>query len=269
MKFVIYGLPCAGKDHLLSMIPFIQHIKGSAWLNAQCNNKFRELSSEEQNDLRRQFIKHINSIETENVIVDGHYAFPDNGGYRLAFTDSDGDSYDVFIYLDTPADIIHERIQSSEKNTIYSYLTVSDLQAWRDYEVSGLFEEALRRGKEFILLDNDIDSIVKFMKGLADGSVLTAPQVSRINADKVISAASGKTRIILSDGDKTLTVEDLTKSVSIPEELKVHHVFQGDRYTTYQFWKVRQPYASLNDLDDRYAPALSNVHFDESILKDL
>ena len=107
------------------------------------------------------------------------------------------------------------------------------------------------------------------MKGLADGSVLTAPQVSRMNADKVISAASGKTRIILSDGDKTLTVEDLTKSVSIPEELKVHHVFQGDRYTTYQFWKVRQPYASLNDLDDRYAPALSNVHFDESILKDL
>ena len=157
MKFVIYGLPCAGKDYLLSMMPFIQHIKGSAWLNAQCNNKFRELSSEEQNDLRRQFIKHINSIETENVIVDGHYAFPDNGGYRLAFTDSDGDSYDVFIYLDTPADVIHERIQSSEKNTIYSHLTVSDLQAWRDYEVSGLFEEALRRGKEFILLDNDID----------------------------------------------------------------------------------------------------------------
>lgn len=269
MKFVIYGLPCAGKDYLLSMMPFIQHIKGSAWLNAQCNNKFRELSSEEQNDLRRQFIKHINSIETENVIVDGHYAFPDNSGYRLAFTDSDGDSYDVFIYLDTPADVIHERIQSSEKNTIYSHLTISDLQAWRDYEVSGLFEEALRRGKEFILLDNDIDSIVKFMKGLADGSVLTAPQVSRINADKVISAASGKTRIILSDGDKTLTVEDLTKSVSIPEELKVHHVFQGDRYTTYQFWKVRQPYASLNDLDDRYASALSNVHFDESILKDL
>lgn len=269
MRYVIYGLPCAGKDYLLSRMPFLQHIKGSEWLNTQSDNRFRELSKEEQDDLRRQFIRYVNGIGTGNVIVDGHYAFPEGDGYRQAFTDSDGDCYDVFVYLDTPVDIIHERIQSSDKNAIYSHLTISELQAWRDHEVSELFGEVLRRGKEFILLDNDVESIIRFMKGLADGSVLTAPQVSRMNADKVINAASGKRRIVLSDGDKTLTVEDLTKSVSIPEELKVHKAFQGDKYTTYQFWKVRQPYASLNNLDDRYAPALSNVHFDKSILDDL
>lgn len=269
MKYVIYGLPCAGKDYLLSRMPFIQHIKGSEWLNAQSNNKFRELSGEEQNDLRREFIRYVNGITNSNVIVDGHYAFPKGDGYRQAFTDSDGDCYDVFVYLDTPADVIYERIQGSEKNAIYSHLAISDLQAWRDYEVSGLFEEVLKRGKEFILLDNDVEGIIRFMKGLVDGSILTAPQVSRMNANKVIGATSGKKRIVLSDGDKTLTVEDLTKSVSIPEELNVYKAFQGDRYTTYQFWKVRQPYATLNDLDDRYAPALSNVHFDKLILDDL
>ena len=269
MKFVIYGLPCAGKDYLLSKMPFIQHIKGSEWLNAHSDNRFRELPGKEQEDLRKQFVQSVNSIETGNVIVDGHYAFPNGDSYRQAFTDSDGDCYDVFIYLDTPVETIHERIQGSDKNTIYSHLTISELQAWRDYEVSGLFEEVLRRGKEFILLDNDVDSIIRFMKGLADGSVLTAPQVSRMNADRVIDAAVGKRRIVLSDGDKTLTVEDLTKSVSMPEELKVHKAFEGDRYTTYQFWKVRQPYATLNDLEDRYAPALANIHFDGSVLEDL
>ena len=55
----------------------------------------------------------------------------------------------------------------------------------------------------------------------------------------------------------------------MPEELKVHKAFEGDRYTTYQFWKVRQPYATLNDLEDRYAPALANIHFDGSVLEDL
>ena len=210
MRYVIYGLPCAGKDYLLSRMPFLQHIKGSEWLNTQSDNRFRELSKEEQNDLRRQFIRYVNGIGTGNVIVDGHYAFPEGGGYRQAFTDSDGDCYDVFVYLDTPVDIIHERIQSSDKNAIYSHLTISELQAWRDHEVSELFGEVLKRGKEFILLDDDVESIIRFMKGLADGSVLTAPQVSRMNADKVINAASGKRRIVLSDGDKTLTVEDLT-----------------------------------------------------------
>ena len=269
MKFVLYGLPCAGKDYLLERMPFIEHIKGSEWLNAQCGGKFREMPEDKQNALRIKFIEYVKEMDFRNIIVDGHYAFPEGDGFRKAFTESDGDCYDVFVYLDTPVETIFNRIQDSEKNTIYSKLTQSDLQVWRDYEVDALFHEALVRGKEFILLDYDLDNIITFMKGMADGTIRTAPQVSRANADRVIEATGGKRRIILSDGDKTLTITDLTKSVPVPEELKVHGVFDGDRYTTYQFWRARQTHASLDDLDERYEQALSNVEFDEPILNDL
>ena len=131
MRMVLYGLPCAGKDYLISRMPFLEHIKGSEWLNAQSNGRFRELPPEEQGRLRRQFIKHVRTVDTADVIVDGHYSFPGIGGYHKAFTEDDGDCYDIFAFLDTPVDVIHDRIQSSEKNTIYSELTVSDLQAWR------------------------------------------------------------------------------------------------------------------------------------------
>ena len=269
MKFVLYGLPCAGKDYLLERMPFIEHIKGSEWLNAQCGGKFREMPEDKQNALRIKFIEYVKEMDFRNIIVDGHYAFPEGDGFRKAFTESDGDCYDVFVYLDTPVETIFNRIQDSEKNTIYSKLTQSDLQVWRDYEVDALFHEALVRGKEFILLDYDLDNIITFMSGMADGTIRTAPQVSRANADRVIEATGGKRRIILSDGDKTLTITDLTKSVPVPEELKVHGVFDGDRYTTYQFWRARQTHASLDDLDERYEQALSNVEFDEPILNDL
>ncbi len=269
MRMVLYGLPCAGKDYLLARLPFLTHLKGSEWLNAQCGGRFRELPEEEKNRLRRGFIDYVKCDETGNIIVDGHYSFPEDGGFRKVFTESDGDCYDAFVYLDTPTDIIHERIQGSDKNSIYSSLSQSDLRAWRDYEVKGLFGEALRRGKEFILLDDDSEAITRFMKGLAEGSILTAPQVARINADRVIEAAGARRRIILSDGDKTLTISDLTKSVPVPEQLKVHGVFDGDRYTTYQFWKARQTHASLRDLDERYTQALSNVEFDGPVLDDI
>lgn len=269
MRIVLYGLPCAGKDYLLSKMSFINHIKGSEWLNSICNNKFRELPEDEQDCLRKEFIKHVSSIEYEDVIVDGHYAFPEGESYRVVFTESDGECYDVFAYLDTPVEIVYERIQNSEKNTPYSKLTVEDLQAWRDYEVQAIFKEVLKRGKEFLLFDNDLEGIIEFTKGLITGTIQTAPVVSRKHANRIRKAAGSKNTIILSDGDKTLTIADLTKSVPVPEEFKVHNVFDGDRYSTYQFWKARQTHAKLDDLEERYGPAIAGMELDKSVLEDL
>ncbi len=267
MKFVLYGLPCAGKDYLLEHLPFLFHIKGSAWLNDQCDGKFRSLSSDKQDELRKDFIEYVRTCN-KNLIVDGHYSFPSENGFTKVFTESDGDCYDVFIYMDTPAEIIYERIQSSEKNQIYSQISIEDIKKWKEYEISSLFNEVLVRGKEFLLLDSDIEEFAEFLKGVIEHKFLLAPEVSRMAADRIMAATTSKI-IVLSDGDKTLTVSDLTKSVPVPEDMKRKGIFDGDKYTTYQFWKARKAHSSLSDLPERINVAVQGAEFYAPLLEDL
>lgn len=269
MKMVLYGLPCAGKDYLLSRLDLVRYVKGSEWLNSLCDNRFRELAEGEKVRLRKAFIRYVSAIESENVVVNGHYAFPKNGGYDVVFTEEDGECYDVFAYLDTPVEVVHERMQKSEKNAPYAGLSVGELQAWRDFEVDALFREALKRGKEFILLDDDLENALCFTNGLLEGEFSTSYEVAGYFAKSIAEAAGDRKRIILADGDKTLTVGDLTKSVSSEDELKAYKVFDGDRYTTYQFWKVHQIHRAMNDIEERFGQALAVAEFDRAVLDDL
>lgn len=268
MKIALYGLPCAGKDYLLSNMPFLKHIKGSEWLNQKSEGKFRSLPADKQTELRSEFVEYVSQFGDTDIAVDGHYSFPDGDSFNSVFTESDGNCYDVFVYLDTPIDIIAERIAKSEKNCIYSGLTQEQLQSWRDYETEGLFHEVLKRGKEFILLDNDWNCILEFMEGVTSGSIATAPEVSRIFAERIMSRTNKQT-IVLSDGDKTLTQTDLTKDVLDPGERIIKNIFDGDKYTTYQFWKAHKVYAGFEDIENRYEYALSKAEYDIPILKDL
>ncbi len=267
MRIVLYGLPCAGKDYLIGHLPFLTHVRGSEWLNARSGGRFRELPEGEKEELRRRFIAHVRESEGD-VIVDGHYCFPGGDGYRVAFTGDDGDCYDVFAYLDTPPETVRERIGGSEKNRVYGDLSAEDLRDWRDFEVDSLREECMRRGKEFLLLDDDTDRVALFLGKLVRGEVLTAPEAAAEAADR-IAAACGNRRILLSDGDKTLTRNDLTKSVDVPEDLKAKGVFAGDRYTTYQFWIARQSHARLPDIDGRMRAAAGKAEFVPEVLEDL
>lgn len=267
MKLVIYGLPCAGKDTLISQMGFVNHIRGSQWLNDRCGGNFRSLDHDEQDRLRREFAEFIVNSD-EDIVVDGHFAFPSDDGFRTVFTQQDASCYDVFAYLDTAPDIILQRILSSDKNSIYSGLTVEDIEQWRDFEVDGLRSECLRMGKEFILLDPRFDCLVEFLSGIFDGSILTSPAVSRLAADRILKATD-KNRIVLSDGDKTLTDYDLTRSIDLPELMNLKDVFYGDRYTTFQFWYVYRAYGRLPQLDEKMREAADRAVFNTILLNDL
>ena len=89
-----------------------------------------------------------------------------------------------------------------------------------------------------------------------------------MKAERIMSMTDAHT-IVLSDGDKTLTTTDLTKSVPVPEERKIKGVFDGDRYTTYQFWKARQTHNGLDNMMERYEVAFSSAEFDSALLEDI
>ncbi len=267
MKMVIYGLPCAGKDTLISKIEFATHVKGSQWLNECCGGKFRSLDPIQQNVLRKQFARFIKE-STDNIVVDGHFAFPSEGGFTTVFTNDDADCYDVFAFLDTAPDVILKRIKQSEKNTIYSDLTVEEIRSWRDFEVNNLCSECYKMGKEFIILDPRYDCILEFLEGLFNGDILTSPEVSRIAADRILKSTDKKT-IVLCDGDKTLSNTDLSLSLDLPRLIDLKEVFNGDRYTTFQFWVVYKIYRDLPQLDTKMREAAARVQLSRPLLDDL
>ncbi len=269
MRIALYGLSCSGKDYMLDRMPFIEHIKGSDWLNARSGGRFRELPTDEQDALRREFIGYIRSSSDRNVAVDGHYAFPTADGYDIAFTEDDGDCYDVFAYLDTPSETIRSRLRESEKNSTYADLPVERIEAWKRFEIEGLRKECLERGKEFLLLDDDVDDVRSFMEGIIEGRILTAPQVAERSAERILSS-SDSGRIVLCDGDKTLTTSDLTKKVSALTGLRAdRNVFDGDRYSTYQFWLAHRVFAPMDDPKDLFEEVAAEADVEKELLDDL
>ncbi len=269
MRIALYGLSCSGKDFMLDRMPFIEHIKGSEWLNARSAGKFRELPSDEQDVLRREFIGYIRSCSDRDVAVDGHYAFPSDDGYIVVFTEDDGDCYDVFAYLDTPSEIIHSRLLDSEKNSTYADLSVERIEAWKGFEIEGLRNECMMRGKEFLILDDDIENVLRFMEGMIEGRILTAPQIAERSVERILSSSSSG-RIVLCDGDKTLTSSDLTKRLSARAGFDANdNIFYGDRYSTYQFWLAYRVFASMDDPEHLFEDVAEEADVEGDLLYDL
>ena len=72
IKFVLYGLPCAGKTTLLNSLD-ITVINGSVELNKLSSGKFSELDEDEKNRIRVQYAERL--AETLGTLIsDGHYA---------------------------------------------------------------------------------------------------------------------------------------------------------------------------------------------------
>ena len=137
MKIAIYGISCAGKDtfilEVIKRFPDFTHIKGSTRLNEISQKSygctFREIASQKQKKVREQFIFELKN--SDNIIVDGHYCFPENESYRIAFTESDSELYDIFIYLRALPAVVKERISLSEKNACYTSLSEKDIENWQ------------------------------------------------------------------------------------------------------------------------------------------
>ncbi|MBR2254848.1 MAG: hypothetical protein IJ856_03380 [Candidatus Methanomethylophilaceae archaeon] len=267
MRMVLYGLPCAGKDALVSQMDFVDRIKESDWLDAQSGGGFINLSPQERQELRRRF---IDIIETSphDVAVNDCFSIPSENGFSQLFTKDDSRCYDVFVYIDLPAEVVLNGIAGYGKESPIPLMSVEDVLAWRDSEVSELQSTCMALGKEFIIFDPKFDPSLEFFKGLFEGRILTAPQVSRLAADRILGATDEPV-ILISDGDKTLADYDLTRSLEVPVLVDLIDVFRGDRYTTFQFWAVYRHYTDLPGLDQKKREAAEAVMFNLPLLNDL
>lgn len=240
MRIGLYGMPSAGKTNILNKIDFIKVLTGSAMLREICHD-YDSRNDDGKNVVRRQLADSLQSIES--LIMDGHYAFGD----QVAFTENDGRLYDVFLYLYISPEVLRDRMEVSEKNRKYLSFDISE---WQRKEIDGLRNYCHENDKDFYVIDNppynrfdDVSGVVEFIKAVVDGFSCVAFAESCAND---ILSKSRTDKIILMDGDKTITIEDSSNSVFG----YTTHLYDGNFYTGYQSWKQGREFEqySFDDL---------------------
>lgn len=254
MKIGLYGMPAAGKTYILDRIDFIDVVQGSRLLREMCP-EFDVKSPEEKNATRMEL---ANSLKKrDSFIIDGHYAFGD----EIAFTESDGQLYDVFLYLYISPDILKERMEKSERNR--KYLSF-DIEKWQKFEIDSLRKYCHENDKDFYVIDNppqnyfdNISDIIDFIKDIIEGYSCRAYAES---CSKEILEHSKNDTIVLMDGDKTITIQDSSNAVFGYNT----HLYDGNFYTGYQSWKQAKEFDLYQVPDLTQMPVSLNKRVCES-----
>ena len=283
MKIAIYGITGAGKDYLIDkLVKSLNlkafHIKGSTQLYRLAKEKFsknfKELNDRQKNELRRNdFIKLVKACELENdiVFVDGHYAFKKDNGFEVVFTDADKGCYDHFFYLNTSSKNI---IKWSHKNILDKHGINADenfINKWKKFEISQMSKICSDMQKELVVLDEDSATAIEFMRAWIGQfyDKFDYPNIAKKFVEELL-CEQNISKVVISDCDKTLSINDVTYDYCDflgikKEELK--RLFEGDIYTSYQFFKARKMLLNFNTSDIKKAKdyALSKVQISKEV----
>ena len=256
MKLVLYGISCAGKDTFINTFitehSCFKHIHGSKRLSEISNEKydadFQKLPAETQNYIRKTFVSELTNMN--NIIVDGHYCFPNNNEFETVFSEEDKNLYDVFLYLRVKPEVVHTRISVSDKNKRFMNLSIEEISHWQDKEISELKDICFAAHKEFIVLDEDFNLDLQFLNlYISSYPKMTAIETARHIVSQIKEQASNSKKIALFDCDRTITKED----TAIPffeqnngQNKLLKEIFRGDIYTQYQFWRQQELYKDFS-----------------------
>lgn len=227
MRIGLYGMPSAGKSFILEKIDFMEVIAGSRLLR-EYDPEF-DTRDEFGRDADRKAVAEILKAKPD-FIMDGHYAF----GEEIAFTEADGELYDVFIYLYLDPIVLEQRMAVSEKNQKYLRYNV---KAWQLLEINELRAFCHWNMKDFYVIDNppsnsfdDVQDILDFIWDIKNGYSCRA--FAKHCADDILCQC-GNGEIYLFDGDKTLTIEDSSSAVLGYRT----NIYDGNFYTGFQAWR--------------------------------
>lgn len=277
MIVAIYGIPRSGKDtfinEIISRKPNSFHLKGSSKLNEIAYSKygcsFRELDIFKQDEIRIEFTKYAKELEScySLIIVDGHYSFPGENGFKSVFTKEDLELYDAFFYLKrTPKEISRNFHNGGKENYASLLLDENKCEEWINFEICNMKEVVEDACKDFIVLDSDsisLDFVTEFEN-------LSNECAKRI-ADEVVVLANGR-KVVLTDLDKTVSINDLTNDFIIKANLDSRFpkaIFKGDYYTQYQFYKFHNWLMSVPNYDEAVSFSLKHLVINEYVLNDL
>lgn len=266
MKIAIYGVSRSGKDYLLEQVVEhlnIQgisafHLKGSTTINELSKNKYglplKEIDEEKRIILRKVFIDIVEeiSLDYDVVLVDGHYAFIDGESFKTVFTDADKYCYDHFFYLDTLTEKIVEFSRKQPKQPQDLTIQEYEINAWKDFEIKRLNSVCNELGKELVILDDDTQDCIQFLTHwIIEPNRFYYPEIAnRLVSDFLGSNDKKYSTVILLDCDNTLSENDATYDfcdfLNI-ENSKLKQIFMGDRYSSYQFFRMQNLYKCFDD----------------------
>lgn len=240
MRFVLYGMPCAGKTTVLQALgDKLEIINGSDWLNRYAGGRFSDLTKEQKKEARIKYTEYLASLK-EDILSDGHYAFEE----EVVFTPADGEIYDVFLYLYCEPELLWSRMQDSDKNRRFSALSVENLSRWQSFEIENLRRECHSRKKDFYVIPwekNCTAYMREFIMHIRQG--FSACKMGEEICDKIRTWYPTPCALNIVDGDKTYLKQDSFRVCS--DDAKTT-IFDGDFYTGYQSWLFERETAGLS-----------------------
>lgn len=287
MKIAIYGVSRAGKDYLIGnaikQVPRLCHLRGSETLKRlsleKLSKPFAQTDEDEKNALRIAFTEEAATVESEfgNIIVDGHYAFPDDkGGYRIAFTEADRMLYDVFLYLKPKTERVLENQKHLKDGKPVRQFTATEIEEWEEFEIAEMQKMCRGLDKELIVLDGDIPVCAEFIKEMVAMPEMCCPRklvkdMLKEYADLIERSGA----VVVTDCDKTLSVKDTGDSFGECVGLDgkaLKEIFKGDYYSIYQFYKWKKLYEKYVDdgsFEGACAFAVSDAKINDKLVADI
>ncbi len=286
MKLAIYGVSRSGKDFFITKLVelfkkngvLLKHIKGSQTLNnlalQKYNDKFKSLNESQQNELRKEFVSFVEDKEKQfgNIVVDGHFSFYDSQNNIVSvFSDHDLNCYDKFFYLDTDSNKVVEYSRNSVGEKKNEYIIENQVDAWKNYEIESLEHLLINENKDLHIVKYQDDFSLQYVFDVVTkdkyNSYKTAYEL--VNSVEISNAST----IILTDCDKTLSVDDTTNVALEFYQISskpIKEIFYNDRYSPFQFALANKYYKSVNAFaEESIKHAVATTQLNKEIIDDL
>ncbi|MCL1992766.1 MAG: hypothetical protein FWG66_07450 [Spirochaetes bacterium] len=294
MNIGLYGVSRSGKNYLIERLMeslnkkcenTLIHINGSGTLDKLSNELFgiplKNANENQKTKLRILFCDRLIAGETgyRHKIVDGHYSFYKNGKLETVFTDSDRDIYDVFFYIDTPAEIIIKQANKDHQKKDVAFMSIEQINAWKDFEIQSLRKMCYDQSKEFVVLDNNVEECIDFFETLlleTRDVLLNSKKIAELVLSKHENVFNKYNNVVLLDCDRTLSNNDTTYdfcNILGIENTVLKDIFHGEHYSLYQFFRVAKIYSKYSISDYKRASIYAmgkmqlNMHLVEDINK--